>query len=62
LRFLPAPRPDREARSPHSPPTDRSPHSPPTDSLDYAMAECVAEGIDEILNSDDDVEDDTDEE
>jgi hypothetical protein len=34
----------------------------PTDSLDYAMAECVAEGVDEILNSDDDVEDDTDEE
>ena len=25
----------------------------PTDSLDYAMAECVAEGVDEILNSDD---------
>ncbi|HEY6654181.1 MAG TPA: hypothetical protein VI028_08645 [Solirubrobacterales bacterium] len=34
----------------------------PTDSLDYAMAECVAEGVEEILNSDDDVEDDTDEE
>ena len=34
----------------------------PTDSVDYAMAECVAEGVDEILNSDDDVEDDTDEE
>jgi hypothetical protein len=34
----------------------------PNDSLDYAMAECVAEGVDEILNSDDDVEDDTDEE
>ncbi len=25
----------------------------PNDSLDYAMAECVAEGVDEILNSDD---------
>ena len=34
----------------------------PTDSVDYAMAECVAEGVDEILNSDDDVEDGTDEE
>ena len=34
----------------------------PTDSLDYAMAECVAGGVDEILNSDDDAEDDTDEE
>jgi hypothetical protein len=34
----------------------------PTDSVEYAMAECVAEGVDEILNSADDVEDDTDEE
>lgn len=34
----------------------------PTDSVDYAMAECVAEGVDEILNSDDNVEDGTDEE
>jgi hypothetical protein len=34
----------------------------PTDSLDYAMAECVAEGVDEILNPDDDLEEDTDEE
>jgi hypothetical protein len=34
----------------------------PTDSVDYAMAECVAEGVDEILNSADDVEDGTDEE
>ena len=34
----------------------------PTDSVDYAMAECVAEGVDEILNSADDAEDDTDDE
>jgi hypothetical protein len=33
----------------------------PTDSVDYAMDECIAEGVDEILNPDDsdNVEDDT---
>ena len=32
----------------------------PTDSVDYAMSECVAESVDEILNADtsDDIEDD----
>jgi hypothetical protein len=29
----------------------------PTDSLEYAMAECVAEAVDEILNPDTGVED-----
>jgi hypothetical protein len=30
----------------------------PTDSVDYAMAECVAEDVDEILNPEDYVDDD----
>jgi hypothetical protein len=33
----------------------------PTDSVDYAMSECVAESVDEILNPDDYVDDETDE-
>jgi hypothetical protein len=32
----------------------------PTDPLDYAMDECVAESVDEILNPEDYVDDDTD--
>jgi hypothetical protein len=30
----------------------------PTDSVDYAMSECVAEGVDELLNPDDSIDDD----
>jgi hypothetical protein len=33
----------------------------PTDSLDYAMSECVAEGVDEALNPEDYVDDGSDE-
>jgi hypothetical protein len=33
----------------------------PTDSVDYAMSECVAEDVDEILNPEDYVDDGTDE-
>jgi hypothetical protein len=33
----------------------------PTDSIDYAMSECLAEGVDEILNPEDYVDDGTDE-
>jgi hypothetical protein len=34
----------------------------PTDSLDYAMAECIDIGVDQILNPEDWVDDDSDEE
>jgi hypothetical protein len=34
----------------------------PADSLDYAMSECLAEGVDEILNPEDSLDDDTDDE
>jgi hypothetical protein len=34
----------------------------PTDSVDYAMSECVAEEVDEILNPEDYVDDETDDE
>ena len=34
----------------------------PTDSLDYAMSECIAEGVDDMLNPGDDSSDDDDDE
>jgi hypothetical protein len=34
----------------------------PTDSLDYAMSECIAEGVNDLLNPDDDSSDDGDDE